>query len=219
MASDFLSNAERIWTAKFVVSTESTREGLSEHKWLFSLELASKSTPAWVDADLVVPGPSHRATNSHNHEPVFSIPIGSVGRAIQPGPENAVKVRLDDGPMRLHWINEFVNTHSIIHSMYLIDSSFYSSLTFFDAEGALQVELHVQLFQPVLPPMPALTPDNSDTWSQASSIPTTHISSENSERTRSPASKPASKSKKRLPRNTELPEKPVYASLRKGGRR
>jgi hypothetical protein len=124
MASDFLSNAERIWTAKFLVSAESTREGLSENRWLFALELASPSTPAWVNADLLVRRHSHQTTNTDSDEPVFSIPIGCVGRALQPGPENAIKVRLDDGPMRLHWINEFVNIHSIAYLRYLIDSSF-----------------------------------------------------------------------------------------------
>jgi hypothetical protein len=113
MASDFLSNAERIWTAKFLVNWESTREGLSENRWLFALELESPSTPAWVDADLLVRGHSQQATTSDSNEPFFSVPIGCVGRALQPGPENAIKVRLDEGPMRLHWINEFVNIHSI----------------------------------------------------------------------------------------------------------
>jgi hypothetical protein len=124
MASDSLSNAERIWTAKFLVSAESTREGLFENRWQFAFELASKSTPAWVDADLLVRGPSHQATTSDGNEPVFTIPIGCIGRALQAGPENAIKVRLDDGPMGHHWINEFVNIHSIAHLRYLIDSSF-----------------------------------------------------------------------------------------------
>ena len=111
MASDFLTNAERIWTAKFLVSAESTREGLIENRWLFALELASPSTSAWVNADLLVRGQSHKAgtSDSNSNEPVFSTSVGCVGRALQPGPENAIKVRLDDGPMRLHWINEFVN--------------------------------------------------------------------------------------------------------------
>jgi hypothetical protein len=115
MASDFLSHAERIWIVKFLVSAESTREGLSENKWLFALELASKSTPAWVDADLLVRGHSDQATTSDSNKPVFSIPIGCVGRGLQPGPESTIKVRLDDGPMRLHWINEFVNIQYSFH--------------------------------------------------------------------------------------------------------
>ena len=66
-------------------------------------------TSAWVDADLLVRGHSRQASTSDSNEPIFSTSIGCVGRALQPGPENVIKVRLDDGPMRLHWINEFVN--------------------------------------------------------------------------------------------------------------
>jgi hypothetical protein len=219
MASDFLSNTERIWTAKFLVSPESTREGLSGNKWLFALELASPSTPACVDADLLVRGHSHQATTqattSDSNEPVFSIPIGCVGRALQPGPENAITVRLDDGPMRLHWINEFVNILSIARLRYLIDSSFYSSLTLLDAEGTLHAELHVKLSQPMVPPAPAFSPDNSDAWSQGSSVPATHTtrpSSSSLEMARPPARRGKTK------QTAEVKDKPVYASLRKGGR-
>jgi len=186
---------ERIWMARFIVTTGCTREGLSEYMWLFSLELASKSSPIWVDSDLLVRGHSHQATKSDDHEPVFSIPVGGVGRAIQPGPENAIKARLDDGPMRLHWVND--------------------STTLFDAEGTLQAELHVKLFQPAVPPVPALSPDNSDAWSQVSSAPTTHNSISSSEPARSPMSKNGTKVKREA---VKAPEKPVYASLRKGGR-
>ena len=208
MASDFPSNAERIWTAKFLVSAENTREGLSVNKWLFALELASPSTPAWVDADLLVRGRSHQATTSESNEPVFSIPIGCVGRALQPGPDNAIKVRLDDGPMRLHWINEFVDIPFIVHLRHLIDSSFHSSLTLLDAEGTLHAEIHVRLSQPV----PTLSPDNSDALSATHTIQT---SSSNSERARSPTRRKRAKSKPKV----EIPDKPVYASLRKGGGR
>ncbi|KAF8504857.1 hypothetical protein F5888DRAFT_796886 [Russula emetica] len=183
--SEFIT-FERIWIVKFLVSAESTREGLSENKWLFALELASKSTPAWVDADLLVRGHSHQATTSDSNKPVFSIPIGCVGRALQPGPENMIKVRLDDGPMRLHWIND--------------------SLTLLDAEGTLHAELHVRLSQP---PVPTLSPDNSDAWSQVPATHTAYTSKSSSERARSPT---------RRSRTVEVPDKPVRTSLRKGGR-
>jgi hypothetical protein len=183
---------ERIWTAKFLVSAESTREGLSGNKWLFALELASPSTPAWVDADLLVRGHSHQATTSDSNEPVFSIPIGCVGRALQAGSENAITVRLDDGPMRLHWIND--------------------SLTLLDAEGTLHAELHVRLSQPMVPPAPALSPDNSDAWSQGSSVPATYTTQTSSSSSRS------SNRRSKTKQTVEAKEKPVYASLRKGGR-
>lgn len=214
MTSDFLLNAERIWTAKFLVSAETTREGLSENKWLFALELESKSTPAWVDADLLVRGRSHQATTSDSKEPVFTIPIGCIGRVLQAGPENAIKVRLDDGPMRHHWINEFVNVHSIAHLLYLIDASFYSSLTLLDSEGSLHAELHVKLSQPPVPPVPALSPDNSDVWSQVSSLPATHTTHTSNSSSEGVITVRRGKKKPKV----ETPEKPVYYSLRKGGR-
>ena len=42
MASNFLSNVERIWTAKFLVSVERTQEGLIENRWLFALKLTRR---------------------------------------------------------------------------------------------------------------------------------------------------------------------------------
>jgi hypothetical protein len=214
VGSDFLSNAERIWTVKFFVSAERTREGQPENKWLFSLELANNSTPAWVDADLLVPRHSdtHQATNSDRNEPVFSIPVGCVGHALQPGPENAIKVRLDNGPMRLHWVNEFVDIHPIAPLSLLTP---YRSMVLLDAEGTLHAELHVRLAQPVVPPVPALSPDNSDAWSQGSSVPashTTHTSSSSSEMARPPT---RGRKKKQT---VGVQDKPVYTSLRKGGR-
>jgi hypothetical protein len=98
---------------------------------------------------------------------------------------------------------------------YLIDYSFYSSLTLLDAEGTLHAELHVKLSQPMVPPAPALSPDNSDVWSQGSSVPATHTtytSSSSSEMARSPIR--GSKTKQTV----EVKQKPVYTSLRKGGR-
>jgi hypothetical protein len=211
MGSDFLSNAERIWTLKFFVSAERTREGSVENKWLFSLELANNSSPAWVNADLVVPD-SHQAANSDRNEPVFSIPVGCVGHALQAGPENAIKVRLDDGPMRLHWVNEFVDIHPISLSWSLTP---YRSLVLLDNDGTLHAELHVRLTQPMVPPVPALSPDNSDAWSQVSSIPATYASSSHSE-PQSPARRGRAKSRAKRP--VEVPDKPVFTSLRKGGR-
>ena len=103
-------DAERIWTATFSASTEHTPGGSSENKRLFSLELANKSMPAYVDADLRVSGHSHPGNTYDDNEPIFSVPVGGDGRALEPGPRNAIKVRLDHGPMGLHWVNEFVCT-------------------------------------------------------------------------------------------------------------
>jgi hypothetical protein len=106
-----LLNTERIWTATFSASTEHTPGGLSENKRLFSLELAKKSMPAYVNADLRVSRHSHQDNTSDGNEPIFSVPVGGDGRALEPGPGNAIRVRLDHQPMGLHWVNEFVNAH------------------------------------------------------------------------------------------------------------
>jgi hypothetical protein len=104
-----LLNAERIWTATFSASTEHTPGGASENKRLFSLELAKKSMPAYVNADLRVSGHSHQDNSSDSSEPIFSVAVGGEGHALEPGPGNAIRVRLDHQPMGLHWVNEFVN--------------------------------------------------------------------------------------------------------------
>jgi hypothetical protein len=113
-----LLNAERIWMATFSASTEHAPGGLSENKWVFSLELAKESTPACVHANLRVSGHSHQDHIPNNNEPIFSVPVGDEGCALEPGSEHAIKVRLDHGPMGLHWVNEFVNTHSLTTSFY-----------------------------------------------------------------------------------------------------
>lgn len=106
-----LLNAERIWTATFSASTEHTPGGPSENKRLFSLELAKKSMPAYVNAELCVSGHSHQDNTSDSSEPIFSVAVGGDGHALEPGPGNAIRVRLDHQPMGLHWVNEFVNAH------------------------------------------------------------------------------------------------------------
>lgn len=117
--------------------------------------------------------------------------------------------------MRLHWINEFVCARCMT-SFIIIDASFYSSLTLLDTEGTLHADLHVRLTQPpMVPPVPALSPDNSDTLSQVSSIPTTYANSSYLELPKSPTRR--SKAKKKV-EGPNKPDKPVYASLRHGGR-
>ena len=105
---------------------------------------------------------------------------------------------------------------SSLYSLYcpfiIIDVSCYSSLTLLDTEGTLHADLHVRLTQPMVPPVPALSPDNSDTLSQVSSLPTTFASSSYLELPISPTRQ--SKAKKKA----EAPKKPVYTSLRHGGR-
>jgi hypothetical protein len=107
-----LLNAERIWTATFSASTEHAHGGPSENKRLFSLELAKKSMPAYVNADLRVSGHSQDDT-SDSSEPIFSVSVGGDGHALEPGPGHAINVRLDHQPMGFHWVNEFVDAHHL----------------------------------------------------------------------------------------------------------
>jgi len=182
-----LLNAERFWTVTFSASPEHAAGSSSENKWLFSLELANNSIPAYVDAKLCISGHSHQDNTSGAIEPIFSVPVSCGGRSLQPGPGNAIKVRLDNGPMGPHWVNEFVNGVSLISSI-LIDNVFPSSQAFVDSDGTLHAQLHVKLTQPK--PMPPAPPDTPR--------PTT--------------------SKRKASRKPIDPSKPVYTSLRRGGR-
>ncbi|KAI0253759.1 hypothetical protein BJV78DRAFT_1191936 [Lactifluus subvellereus] len=91
--------SERIWTITFSTTTERTANGRSETIWLLSLWLACNSTPAWVDADFFISGHSQVANHPDTHEPIFVIPLGNDGRELQLGPENAIRVRLDNLPI------------------------------------------------------------------------------------------------------------------------
>jgi hypothetical protein len=105
--SDPSHNAERLWRLTFT-TTERMENGLSKSIWLLSLGLASHSTPAWVEAELLVSRQSQVTDPSDPHEHVFSAPFGNESRELQPGLQNAITVRLDNGPMGPHLQNEFV---------------------------------------------------------------------------------------------------------------
>ena len=67
--------------------------------------------PAWVDADLVVSGSPPPTNEADDHEPTFTIPICCGVCELKAGSESAIRIRLDDGPLRPHLLNECVNTH------------------------------------------------------------------------------------------------------------
>lgn len=206
-------NAERFWTAAFSASTEHTAGGSSENKRLFSLELANNSIPACVDADLRISGHSHQDNTSDNNEPIFSVPVSCGGRSLQPGPGNGIKVRLDNGPMGHHWVNEFVNAMSLLTSI-LIDNVFSSSQAFVDSDGTLHAQLNVKLTQPKpMPPAPPMSPDLSDAWSQVSVIGSPATSSSHSD-----TAHPTTSNKSKGSRKAKDPKPMVYTSLRRGGR-
>jgi len=198
----------------FTMSTGHTPDGLPQGRWLFSLELAHNSSPACVDADLLISARSHQSNNSDNDGPIFNIPVGRGGRVLRPGPEHAIKVRLDDGSMRLHWVNEFVDTHSLTLSI-VIDTLFSRSSALTDANETLHAELNVRLTYPVVPPVPTLSPDNSDTWSQVSSLLGSQASTFHSE---PPPPLPPLAGQSRDNQTVQNPDKKVFTSLRKGGR-
>ena len=188
--------------------------GSSEIKRLFSLELDNNSMPACVDADLRISGHSHQDNSSDNNEPIFSVPVSCGGRSLQPGSGNAIKVRLDYGPMGHHWINESVNIVSLISPIF-INTVFSSSQAFVDRDGTLHAQLDVKLSQPK--PMPAaspVSPDPSDAWSQVSSV----IGSPATTTSHSDTSRPTTSKKSKGSQKAKDPEKRVYTSLRRGGR-
>ena len=210
-------NVERLWTATFSASTERMAGGSSENKRLFSLELANGSIPICVDAVLYISGHSHEDKTSDYNEPIFSVPISCGGRSLQPGPGNAIKVRLDNGPMGHHWVNEFVNAICLIGSI-LIDNVFSSSQAFVDFDGTLHAQLNVQLTQPkLMPPAPSMSPAPSDNWSQLSLVGGSVVGGSGASSSYSEAP-PTTGKKGKGKKKIKDPNKPVYTSLRRGGR-
>ena len=99
-----------------------------------------------------------------------------------------------------------------------IDTSFTRSLALVDADGTLHAQLDVRLTQ-YMPPTQTVSPDQSDTWSQVSSAVGTLASSSNSDTSRAPVDTPRTffgKNKRNGKAND--PDKPVFTSLRRGGR-
>ncbi|KAI9450559.1 hypothetical protein BJY52DRAFT_1301794 [Lactarius psammicola] len=190
--------SDRIWTITFSVRPENAAEGRSENRWLLSLGLADHSMPAWVDADLVVSGSPLSTSEPENHEATFTIPICCGVCELKPGSESAIRIRLDDGPLRPHLHNE---------SQALVDS-----------DGTLHAQFNVRLTRRMGSSLLSPSIDFSDTASQTSSAldAMTTTTSSRSEPPRSPTShSPISSIRKRRTRDGS---EPVYATLRRGGR-
>jgi hypothetical protein len=108
-------HAERIWALIFAVA-ETKNVGRTQCKWLLSLELGELSPVVHVDADLFIEGSTLDATGSGGFDgPLLAISFGSTvfsfGSTVsklKPGRENAISVRLDDGPMGPHLFDEYV---------------------------------------------------------------------------------------------------------------
>ena len=102
-------DVDRIWTLTFSIRSENAADGHSENRWLLSLGLADHSMPAYVDGDLVISGSPPSTHETDEHEPTFTLPIRRDVSELKPGSESAIRIRLDDGPMGPHLLNEYVN--------------------------------------------------------------------------------------------------------------
>jgi len=179
--------SERIWALKFaVVETPTDGQG---NRWLLSLELGEHSPPVGIDADLFIEGSTAQPLDSRDFDdPLLAISFGSTTSELWPGRDNAITVRLDDGPMGPHLLNE---------SSVLVDS-----------KGTLCAQLNARLVRPTVQvQVPALISDTSSTASPRS------LETPFSEFSYAPSIKPKSKKKPKIPK-----EERVYTSLRRGGR-
>ncbi|KAF8260569.1 hypothetical protein EI94DRAFT_1706191 [Lactarius quietus] len=191
--------SDRVWTVMFSISPANAAQGLSDNWWLLSFGLADHSIPAWVDGDLIVSGSPPPTDEADIHDSTFSIPIRRDLCELKPGSESAIRIRLDDGPMGPHLLNE---------SQALVDS-----------DGTLHAQFTVRLSRPIHSVLLSPSIDLSDTASQTSSAmeraTTATTISSRSEPSRSPISPISSNVRKKWEKD---PSKPVYATLRRGGR-
>lgn len=214
-----LHDTDRIWTITFSVRPGSATDGRSETWWLLSLGLSDYSIPAWVDADLVISGspPPANEADIHEspHESPFTIPIRRDLCELKPGSENAIRIRLDDGPMGPHLLNECVNMRPFYTPFHqTLTTLSHRSQALVDSDGTLHAEFTVRLTRPIHSVLLSPSIDLSDTASQTSSAmdAATTATTMSSDSPRSPIS---GNVRKKWERN---PSKPVYATLRRGGR-
>jgi hypothetical protein len=188
--------SDRIWTITFSIRSEKSADGRSEDRWLLFLGLADHSMSACVDGDLVISGSPSFTNEVDDNESTFTIPIRHEVSELKPGSESAIRVRLDDGPMGHHLLND---------SQALVDS-----------DGTLHAQFTARLRQTMRSNFLSPSIDFSDTASRTSSAMdamTTTTSLQSEPPPRSPISDTRKKKKK-----VQDPSKPVYATLRRGGR-
>ena len=190
---------DRIWTLRFAVVVETSTEGRSESKWLLSLELGEHSQVVAVDADLFIEGSASRPLDSRDFDdPLFCVSFGSTKSELWPGHENGITVRLDDGPMGPHLLNEYVKTRCFFVPS--TDRFTCRSPVLVNSNGTLCARLNARLAQPALP----LVSDTPSTISPPLSleVPFSKISY--------PPSVPEAKKRPKDPK--------VYTPLRRGNR-
>lgn len=178
---------------------QTSKAGRTESKWLLSLELGEHSPFVCVDADLFIEGSTSDPMESGDLDgPLLAISFGSTTSELRPGRKNAITIRLDDGPMGPHLLNEFVEICVFVSS---IDRLMRRSSALVDAKGALYAQLNARLARPALP---ALVTETSAKVSPPRS-PEKHtfgVSHSSSAKVRAKKSK----------------DEKVYTSLRRGGR-
>ncbi|KAH9042593.1 hypothetical protein EDB85DRAFT_1915819 [Lactarius pseudohatsudake] len=171
--------SDRIWTITFSLG-----------EWLLSFGLGDHSMPAWVDGDFLVLRRSSSIDSGDDFEPAFSLPLGRNPCKFQPGAGSAITMRLDDGPMRPHLLNE--------------------SRSLVDSDGTLHAQFNVRLTQPRQPSPPSIGPSDSTSVRPSAQATT---------KTRlKPARSLIFTSQAKRNRDAPENEKKVYTSLRRGGR-
>lgn len=96
----------RIWNLAFSAVVETSPNGRSESRWYLSLELGDHSPPTPVNANLVILGSSD--ATEEDSDGTRSIHLGHPTSNLYPGRDKALKIRLDDGPIGPHLLNECV---------------------------------------------------------------------------------------------------------------
>lgn len=107
----------RIWILAFSAVVETSSDGRSESKWYLSLELGDHSPPTPVNASLVILGSSDAAEDDSDDS--RTIHFGPPMPALCPGRDKAIKIRLDDGPIGPHLLNEssiLVDSNKTLHA-------------------------------------------------------------------------------------------------------
>ncbi|KAH9006485.1 hypothetical protein EDB86DRAFT_3070481 [Lactarius hatsudake] len=183
--------SDRIWTITFSLGPKNSAIGPPEGEWLLSFGLGDHSMPAWVDGDFVVLRRSSSIDSGDDYEPAFSLPLGRNPCKFQPGSGSAITMRLDDGPMRPHLLNE--------------------SRSLVDCDGTLHAQFNVSLTQPRPSSLPSIGPSDSTSLRPPAQATTN---------TRLKPARSLIFTKSQAKRNRDAPdkEKKVYTSLRRGGR-
>ncbi len=188
--------------------------GRTESQWLLSFGLADHSVPACVDGDfLVLRRLPSVSDGDNNFETTFSFPLGSCPSKIQPGSDSSFKIRLDDGPMRPHLLNECVFPH--ISFFDPLTPRSYRSLALVDGDGTLHAQFNIRLTQAQhsTPSVNTIPVGFNDAESLLSSVHDTRSYSTHSKQQYSSLFKIQKRNQ-----GIQGKEKKVYTSLRRGGR-